>query len=93
MTCQELCEFLMQYLEGELKEPERASFAEHVEVCPPCLAYLQTYRKTIELGRSIWQLAQPAQSPFRSWAAWHLRPPRTQSHVHLIYICHHNRSA
>ncbi len=53
MTCQELCEFLMQYLEGELKEPERASFAEHVEVCPPCLAYLQTYRKTIELGRSI----------------------------------------
>lgn len=53
MTCQELCEFLMQYLEGELAEPTRASFAEHVEACPPCLAYLQTYRKTIELGHSI----------------------------------------
>ena len=53
MTCQELCEFLMQYLDGELPEPERASFAEHVDICPPCLAYLQTYRKTIELGQSI----------------------------------------
>ena len=53
MTCQELCEFLMQYLEGELPSRERESFAEHVEACPPCLAYLDTYRKTIELGRSI----------------------------------------
>ncbi len=53
MTCQELCEFLMQYLEGELPSRERESFAEHVEACPPCLAYLDTYRKAVELGRSM----------------------------------------
>ena len=53
MTCQELSEFLMQYLDGELSEPERASFAKHVELCSSCLAYLQTYRKTVDLGHSI----------------------------------------
>jgi anti-sigma factor RsiW len=53
VTCQELAEFLMKYLEGELPEAQRASLDEHLDLCPPCLAYLETYRKTIELGRSI----------------------------------------
>lgn len=53
MTCQELADFLMNYLDGELPEAQRASLAEHLELCPPCLAYLRTYERTVELGRSI----------------------------------------
>ena len=53
MTCQELADFLMSYLDRELPEAERASFAEHLEMCPPCKAYLTTYERTVELGRSV----------------------------------------
>lgn len=53
MTCQELADFLMSYLEGELPEGQQASLAAHLELCPPCLAYLRTYEETVRLGRSL----------------------------------------
>jgi predicted anti-sigma-YlaC factor YlaD len=53
MTCREFVEFVMGYLEEELGERERAVFEEHIEACPPCLTYLDTYRETVRLGRSV----------------------------------------
>ncbi len=53
MTCQELADFLMRYLDGELPETQRVSFTDHVELCPPCKAYLTTYQKTVELGQAL----------------------------------------
>jgi len=51
ITCRELLEFLAEYLDGSLPEPERAVFEEHLRVCPPCVEYLKTYRATIQLGK------------------------------------------
>ena len=51
MTCKELVDFLMDYLGGELPENERAVFAQHLEICPPCLAYLNSYQETVALGK------------------------------------------
>ena len=51
MTCRELVEFLMDYLDGQLSGPERMCFEEHLEECPDCVAYLATYRKAIRLGK------------------------------------------
>jgi predicted anti-sigma-YlaC factor YlaD len=51
MTCQEILDFLMQYLDGELPAEEVAHFEEHLGCCPPCLDYLKTYKETIRLGR------------------------------------------
>ena len=51
MTCAELSEFLMAYLDGELSAPERACFEEHLSECPDCVAYLQTYRQAIQMGQ------------------------------------------
>jgi anti-sigma factor RsiW len=53
MTCQELVEFLMQYLDGELPEHQRAAFEEHLGVCPPCVHYLHTYREAVRVGRMV----------------------------------------
>ena len=53
MTCRELVDFLMAYLDDELDAAQRGAFEQHVEACPPCIAYLETYRRTVELGRSI----------------------------------------
>ena len=51
MTCRELADFLMDYLDGELPRDVRAAFDRHLSLCPNCVAYVATYRTTIELGR------------------------------------------
>jgi len=63
ITCRELLEFLAEYLDGTLPEPERAVFEEHLCICPPCVEYLKTYRATIQLGKAACageQVAQPS---------------------------------
>ncbi len=55
MTCRELAEFLMAYVEGELPAAQREEFDRHNADCPPCEAYMTTYRQTITLGKSICQ--------------------------------------
>ena len=42
MTCRELVDFLMEYLDGALPEDSLRVFEEHVGFCPPCKAYLDT---------------------------------------------------
>ncbi len=51
LTCKELIEFLWRYLAGELPPAERAEFDRHLALCDSCHAYLETYRKTVELGQ------------------------------------------
>lgn len=51
MTCRELIDFLMSYLDGELPAPRRAIFDEHLAECEDCRRYLASYRETIALGR------------------------------------------
>lgn len=51
MTCQEVVEFLMRYLDGELTPEEQQTFQEHLHACPPCVVYLETYRETVRVSR------------------------------------------
>ncbi len=52
MTCRELHDFLAAYLERELPPEQLAEFERHMRLCPPCVRYLATYRKTIEMCRA-----------------------------------------
>lgn len=52
MTCRELIDFLMAYLDGELPPARRAVFDEHLEICEACQRYLESYRATISLGQA-----------------------------------------
>jgi anti-sigma factor RsiW len=51
MTCRELADFLMDYVNEDLPSEVRQSFDRHLTLCPNCVAYVRTYRTTIELGR------------------------------------------
>jgi len=51
VTCEELIDFLHAYLDGELAEERRRLFERHLERCPSCVAYLESYRSTIALAR------------------------------------------
>jgi anti-sigma factor RsiW len=51
MTCRELADFLMDYLNDDLAPDVRAAFDRHLSLCPNCVNYLSGYKTTIELGR------------------------------------------
>lgn len=51
MTCREFVDFLMDYLSGELLPDVRSNFEWHLDVCPNCVRYLETYKTTITLER------------------------------------------
>jgi anti-sigma factor RsiW len=52
MTCRELIDFLMDYLEGNLSPEQRDVFEQHLHCCPPCVDYLRTYEATVRLGQA-----------------------------------------
>ncbi len=52
MNSRDFVEFLMSYLDGDLEAEARSIFEEHLSACPCCVAYLETYKKAVELGRS-----------------------------------------
>ncbi len=49
MTCREFIEFLDDYHAGALSAERRVVFEHHLAECPPCVAYLETYRRTVDL--------------------------------------------
>lgn len=52
MKCREFVDFLMDYLDGSLPDPEDATFRAHIQECPGCELYLESYRETVRLGKS-----------------------------------------
>lgn len=53
MTCQQLVELLLDFVDGSLPESERCDLERHVCACPPCRVYLDTYKQTIRLTREL----------------------------------------
>lgn len=53
MTCQDVADFLVDYVDGELPALVRQQFEAHLGVCPACVNYLQQYRDTIRLVAGV----------------------------------------
>ena len=53
ITCRQLIDFIVDYVEGALDEMERHDFERHLGVCPSCVAYLASYRETMSLTRIL----------------------------------------
>ncbi|MBL0926664.1 MAG: zf-HC2 domain-containing protein [Phycisphaerales bacterium] len=52
LTCREVLDFLMGFLDGELTEPQREAFARHLAVCPSCVNYVAGYRTTVRATKA-----------------------------------------
>ena len=52
MNCREFVDFLMDYLDDNLPAAQHATFRGHMEECPGCGRYLETYRETVRLGKA-----------------------------------------
>lgn len=55
MNCKEFVDFIIAYLNQELPAAQRGEFETHVSDCPPCITFLDTYRKTVELEKHAFE--------------------------------------
>jgi anti-sigma factor RsiW len=62
VTCREFIAFLDDYQAGALDAERRSVFEHHLAECPPCVAYLQTYRKAVDLCKEA-QNEPPKDAP------------------------------
>ena len=51
ISCQQLIDFCLDYIEGALSQEERARFKAHLGRCHDCLIFFETYQKTPEISR------------------------------------------
>lgn len=63
MTCKDLIESLADYLEGDLAVAERERLGGHLETCPRCTEYLDSYRKVIAASRLAAETSEEASPP------------------------------
>ena len=59
ISCQQLIEFCLDYLEGDLPDDEQVRFRRHLGQCPDCVTFFETYRRTAEISRTAVQTAMP----------------------------------
>ena len=43
----------MEYLDDELSEEQRSSFESHLELCSACVAFIESYKQTLQLTQQL----------------------------------------
>ncbi len=61
MTCRQLIELLIDFVNGDLPPEHCQRIEQHLRACPPCVVYLETYRITIQLTRRLPDAPLPPQ--------------------------------
>lgn len=51
MYCQDCVELLAEYIEGTLPDERKLELEEHLSYCPPCVAFIRTYKATTRVAR------------------------------------------
>ena len=51
LPCETFVELLGDYLEGNLPESQQATLDQHLDECDKCVAYLSTFKTSIELAK------------------------------------------
>jgi predicted anti-sigma-YlaC factor YlaD len=53
MECRQIAELLGDYLDGSLPRETRELIDFHIDGCAPCVAFLNTYRGTVDVTRKL----------------------------------------
>ncbi len=59
--CPEMMDLLVDYLEGELDEKAQKHLEFHLELCPPCLNFLESYKTTNKVCRGALEKNMPTE--------------------------------
>lgn len=53
LTCEEFVLLIYDFVEGELVEERRESFQLHIDRCPNCGVYVESYCHTVRMTRAM----------------------------------------
>jgi hypothetical protein len=59
-TCKQITSLVFDYLNNALGPRVRRDFVRHLALCPDCVAFLNTYKKTVRMTRSVRVQDMPA---------------------------------
>jgi anti-sigma factor RsiW len=59
INCQQLIDFCCDYIDGSMPKDEQIRFTQHLSLCPDCVVFFETYRKTPELTREALATQMP----------------------------------
>ena len=48
-----MTDLVFDYLNGKLGPSIKRDFEQHLQICPDCVSFLNTYKKTVSVTRSI----------------------------------------
>lgn len=58
-TCKQIAALLLAYVDDELSPRRKRAFQQHLKICPDCVNFLKTYRKTIQATGTIYPEEMP----------------------------------
>ncbi|MGH7323692.1 MAG: anti-sigma factor [Candidatus Rokuibacteriota bacterium] len=61
IECRQIAEILADYLDGTLPKRTADLLEWHIDACSPCIAFVNTYRGTIQATRSLRDLEVPTE--------------------------------
>jgi hypothetical protein len=61
VECRQIAELLADYLEGALPENVKQLVEWHIEGCRPCVAFVNTYRGTIDAAAKLRDVEIPSE--------------------------------
>ncbi len=59
-TCKQIADLMLAYLNDQLSPRVKRDFEQHLDICPDCMSFLKTYKRTIAATCSIDPVAMPA---------------------------------
>jgi hypothetical protein len=59
LDCRRIAELLGDYLEGTLPKHTTELLEWHIDGCPPCVAFINTYRGTVNATRALQDVPIP----------------------------------
>ena len=69
MECRQIAELLGEYLDGTLPKHLRELLEWHIDGCPPCIAFVNTYRGTVNAAARLHAVEVPRELRQRLLAA------------------------
>jgi hypothetical protein len=52
-TCKQMTDLVFDYLNDKLSSSMKRDFEQHLKICPDCVNFLKTYKKTVSVTRSV----------------------------------------
>jgi anti-sigma factor RsiW len=68
ISCQQLIDYCLEYIEGDLPDEEQVSFRRHLVQCPDCVTFFETYRRTPDVSRAVLRTEMPMSVKESVWA-------------------------